>query len=163
MNTQSNVAASSGSSPPPCSAFWTSAQTKPEGCERKILCWVVWPECGWPSPPEPIIGWWKHGPGCFAVDSVEHANHLVTHWAEIPEPNVSHHLSLLAFGIPPAREAESAGGMTKVPKGQGLTQSVCSDYFLIKLFFGYPQDEEIPTLIMGADIQAPQVAPSLHR
>jgi hypothetical protein len=21
------------------------------------------------------------------VDSVEHANHLVTHWAEIPEPN----------------------------------------------------------------------------
>ena len=73
--------------PPPCSAFWTSAQTKPEGWERKILCWVVWPECGRPSSPEPIIGWWKHGPGCFAVDSVEHANHLVTHWAEIPEPN----------------------------------------------------------------------------
>ncbi len=29
-------------------------------------------------------------------------------------------LSLLAFGIPPAREAELAGGMPKVPKGQGL-------------------------------------------
>jgi hypothetical protein len=68
-------------------AFWTSAKTKPEGCERKILCWVVWPKCGRPSPPEPIIGWWKHGPGCFALESVEHANHLVTHWAEIPEPN----------------------------------------------------------------------------
>ena len=70
-----------------CSAFWTPATTKPGGCERKVLCWVVWPECGWPSPPEPIIGWWKHGPECFAVESVEHANHLVTHWAEIPEPN----------------------------------------------------------------------------
>ncbi len=35
-------------------------------------------------------------------------------------PIVPHHLSLLAFGIPPAREAESAGGMPKVPKGQGL-------------------------------------------
>jgi hypothetical protein len=35
-------------------------------------------------------------------------------------PNVPHHLSLLAFGIPPAREAESAGGVPKVPKGQGL-------------------------------------------
>jgi len=29
-------------------------------------------------------------------------------------------LSLLAFGIPPAREAESAGGMPKAPKGHGL-------------------------------------------
>jgi hypothetical protein len=29
-------------------------------------------------------------------------------------------LSLLGFGIPPAREAESAGGMPKVPEGQGL-------------------------------------------
>ena len=35
-------------------------------------------------------------------------------------------LSLLAFGIPPAREAESAGGMPKVPKGQGLGPLVCS-------------------------------------
>jgi hypothetical protein len=35
-------------------------------------------------------------------------------------PNVPSDLSLLAFGIPPAREAESAGGMPKVPKGQGL-------------------------------------------
>jgi len=34
--------------------------------------------------------------------------------------NVPSDLSLLAFGIPPAREAESAGGMPKVPKGQGL-------------------------------------------
>ena len=35
-------------------------------------------------------------------------------------PNVPSDLSLLAFGIPPAREAELAGGMPKVPKGQGL-------------------------------------------
>ena len=35
-------------------------------------------------------------------------------------PNVPSDLSLLAFGIPPAREADSAGGMPKVPKGQGL-------------------------------------------
>jgi hypothetical protein len=35
-------------------------------------------------------------------------------------PIVPSDLSLLAFGIPPAREAESAGGMPKVPKGQGL-------------------------------------------
>ena len=34
--------------------------------------------------------------------------------------NVPRHLSLLAFGIPPAREAELAGGMPKVLKGQGL-------------------------------------------
>jgi len=34
--------------------------------------------------------------------------------------NVPSDLSLLAFGIPRAREAESAGGMPKVPKGQGL-------------------------------------------
>jgi len=32
-------------------------------------------------------------------------------------PNVPSDLSLLAFGIPPAREAESAGSMTEVPKG----------------------------------------------
>jgi len=31
-------------------------------------------------------------------------------------PNVPSDLSLLAFGIPPAREAELAGGMPKVPK-----------------------------------------------
>jgi len=35
-------------------------------------------------------------------------------------PNVPSDLSLLAFGIPPAREAEAAGGMPKVPQGQGL-------------------------------------------
>ena len=34
--------------------------------------------------------------------------------------NVPSDLSLLAFGCPPAREAELAGGMPKVPKGQGL-------------------------------------------
>jgi hypothetical protein len=36
--------------------------------------------------------------------------------------NDSSDLSLLAFGIPPAREAESAAGMPKVPKGQELVR-----------------------------------------
>jgi len=31
-------------------------------------------------------------------------------------PNVPHHLSLLASGMTPAREAEKAGGMTEVPQ-----------------------------------------------
>ena len=40
--------------------------------------------------------------------------------APILLPIVPSDLSLLAFGIPPAREAELAGGMPKVPKGKGL-------------------------------------------
>lgn len=72
----------------PCSA-WIPATTKPTGWERKVLVWVVWPQCGWPQWPEPMIGWWKHGPGCFAVGNVENANHLVTHWMDISEPNVN--------------------------------------------------------------------------
>lgn len=66
---------------------WIPASTKPEGWERKVLCWVVWPACGWPAPPEAIIGWWKHGPGCFAVANIECADHLVTHWMEIADPS----------------------------------------------------------------------------
>jgi hypothetical protein len=67
--------------------LWTNAVTKPTGWERQVLVWVVWPECDWISPPEPVIGWWKHGPGCFSVRKIENANHLVTHWMEIPEPS----------------------------------------------------------------------------
>ena len=37
-------------------------------------------------------------------------------------PNIPSDLSLLTFGIPPAREAESAGGMTEVPQGQELAR-----------------------------------------
>ncbi len=65
---------------------WISSQQKPNGDERKILLWIEWPECGWPSPPEPVIGWWKHGPQTFSFDQYEFANHLVQFWAEIPEP-----------------------------------------------------------------------------
>jgi hypothetical protein len=65
---------------------WIPSTTKPEGFERKVLLWIVWTECDWPSPPEPVIGWWKHGPQTFVFDEYELANHLVTHWAEIPEP-----------------------------------------------------------------------------
>ena len=65
---------------------WIPSTTKPEGCERKVLLWIAWPECGWPCPPEPVVGWWKHGPACFAFGKYENANHLVTHWQEIVEP-----------------------------------------------------------------------------
>lgn len=62
---------------------WIPAGHRPNGHERRVLCWVVWPGPGF---PEPIVGWWKHGPGCFAVEGVENADHLVTHWKEIGEP-----------------------------------------------------------------------------
>lgn len=65
---------------------WIPAQQKPNGFERKILLWIEWPECGWPSPPEPVIGWWRHGPQTFSFGQYEFANHLVQFWAEIPEP-----------------------------------------------------------------------------
>ena len=49
----------------------------------------------------------------------------------VPRPNAPSDLSLLAFGIPPSREAELAGGMPKVPKGKGLGRLACSQYFLM--------------------------------
>lgn len=66
---------------------WTPTKDKlPTGVEREMLLWVVWPEMSWPAPPEPIVGWWKHGPRCFCFEGIENGNHLVTHWAEITEP-----------------------------------------------------------------------------
>jgi len=51
-------------------------------------------------------------------------------------PNVPSDLSLLAFGIPPAREADSAGGMPKVPKGQGLGRLARWAYILFVPYVG---------------------------
>lgn len=65
---------------------WTPANIKPDGFERKVLCWVVWPQISRPHPPEPIVGWWRHGPECFSLDNIENANHLVTHWTETNKP-----------------------------------------------------------------------------
>ena len=65
---------------------WTPSNIKPEGFERKVLLWIVWPECGRPSTPEAVVGWWRHGPETFSFERIENANHLVTHWAEITEP-----------------------------------------------------------------------------
>ena len=65
---------------------WIPASTKPEGYERRVLLWVVWQGFGWRDQPEAIIGWWRHGPGCFAFDEFENADHLVTHWMEIADP-----------------------------------------------------------------------------
>lgn len=66
---------------------WQPSSLLPSGWERKVLLWIVWPEMGWPSPPEPKIGWWKHGPQTFAFEEFENANHLVKFWAEINEPS----------------------------------------------------------------------------
>ncbi len=65
---------------------WIPASTKPEGYERRLLLWVVWQGFGWRDQPEAKIGWWKHGPRCFAFDEFENADHLVTHWMEITDP-----------------------------------------------------------------------------
>jgi hypothetical protein len=65
---------------------WIPASTKPEGYERRVLLWVVWQGFGWRDQPEAKIGWWKHGPGCFAFNEFENADHLVTHWMEIADP-----------------------------------------------------------------------------
>ena len=54
---------------------------------------------------------------------------IVGRWRFICFANVPSDLSLLAFGIPPAREAELAGGMPKVPKGQGLGRLARSAVF----------------------------------
>jgi hypothetical protein len=65
---------------------WIPASTKPEGYERRVLLWTVYTDFGWRDQPEAKIGWWKHGPGCFAFDGIENADHLVTHWMEIADP-----------------------------------------------------------------------------
>jgi hypothetical protein len=46
-------------------------------------------------------------------------------WLNVPDEE-----SPLASGVLPAREAESAGSMTEVPKGRGFAPSVCSVYLL---------------------------------
>lgn len=71
---------------------WIDCKSRmPDGWERKVFAWIVWPDgCGWRDQPEAVVAWWKHGPACFAYEDVEHANHLVKYWMEIPslpEPN----------------------------------------------------------------------------
>ena len=66
---------------------WIPANAKPEGYERRVLLWVVWPSFGaWCDSPEPLIGWWKHGPKCFALGDIENADHLVRYWMELTDP-----------------------------------------------------------------------------
>lgn len=74
---------------------WIDCNSRmPDGWERKVFAWIVWPDgCGWRDQPEAVVAWWKHGPACFAYEDVEHANHLVKYWMEIPSlPNteISH-------------------------------------------------------------------------
>jgi hypothetical protein len=69
---------------------WISADIKPEGCEREVLVWVEWPECGRPTLPEFRKAWWKHGPCCFAFDKYENANHLVKFWMDVVDPTDYH-------------------------------------------------------------------------
>jgi len=80
---------------------------------------------------------------CFFINSVFENRHVIL-------PNVPHHLSLLAFGIPPAREAESAGGMPKVPKGQGLGACARSAIFYFAL--GIRMTSRVTSIHVGADV-----------
>lgn len=69
---------------------WVSANTKPVGGERKMLLRVVkrdWVFTG-VRETEIVIGWWRPAPGCFALDHIENANHLVVYWSwiDLSEP-----------------------------------------------------------------------------
>ena len=65
---------------------WISASKKPKGWERRVLGLVDWSAVqGRSAFREHRIIWWKHGPGCFAFDDFENADHLVTMWCELPE------------------------------------------------------------------------------
>lgn len=67
---------------------WISANIKPEGTERKMLLFIKDYPCGyWSSIDTCALGWWKHEPGCFAFNDIENANHLVTHYSELNEPD----------------------------------------------------------------------------
>ena len=72
---------------------------------------------------------WLHKPGVLGIK----ADHQMR---AIYSANVPSDLSLLAFGIPPAREAELAGGMPKVPKGQGLGRLARWAYILFVPYVG---------------------------
>ena len=65
---------------------WIPISVKPTGIERKMLVWVKWPELGWPSNPGPEIAWWKRGPEWFCLKNIENADHLITQYSEINEP-----------------------------------------------------------------------------
>ena len=54
----------------------------------------------------------------------------VSRQRHISLPNVPRQESPLASGMAPAREAESAGDMTEVPKGRGFAGRACSALFL---------------------------------
>lgn len=65
---------------------WIPISVKPTGIERRMLVWVKWPEVRWPSYPGPAIAWWKNGPKWFYLKGIENADHLITHWSEINQP-----------------------------------------------------------------------------
>lgn len=52
--------------------------------------------------------------------------------------NVPGQVSPLAFGMTPAREAEKAGGMTKVPKAWGLAAPARSAIWFYSLLDAVP-------------------------
>ena len=70
---------------------WVSANTKPVGKDRKMLLRVV--KRGWGvgsavRQTKIVIGEWRSGPGCFAFDKFENADHLVVYlsWIDLTEP-----------------------------------------------------------------------------
>ena len=69
---------------------WCSANTKPVGKDRKMLLRVLKPSWATTGVWETkiVIGWWRSGPGCFAFDKFDNANHLVVYWSwiDLSEP-----------------------------------------------------------------------------
>ena len=72
---------------------WVSANTKPVGKDRKMLLRVLTPDwfltvAGGVRKTKIVIGEWRSGPGCFAFDGLENADHLVVYWSwiDLSEP-----------------------------------------------------------------------------
>lgn len=76
MNTQSNVAASSGSSPSPCSTFWVDAAVELPDDDMAVLVALDDGEV-WTGFRD--AGQWRY----VSADLIEAG---VTHWAEFPAP-----------------------------------------------------------------------------
>lgn len=63
---------------------WKTGDEKPDFWEQRVLLVLDLPFYGG-MKPQTVIGWWKHGPMCFAWDDLENCDHLVLFWMQIPE------------------------------------------------------------------------------
>ena len=69
---------------------WVSANTKPVGKDRKMLLRVIKRDWGITGVRQTkiVVGEWRSGPGCFAFDKFDNADHLVVYWSwiDLTEP-----------------------------------------------------------------------------